>query len=738
MLFRAQDQAKKDRQRVTYRLAFPHELTEDQVVAWITSVSGTLRRKHHVLSGAPTIALEMWSTSDGFTWRIRMPWQYADYIKNQLMGHVPGISLLPEEDFPRPTWQRVVELGLSHSSRPLHIASTPQMSTTLLRAVQSLMPDEMVVMQWVVTPALPQHKPIYREAHTDLVSMRHLTHGSIASKDEVSERRDKLTEPNMLAVLRIGVIGSTEIRTEHLLDNLRKALASIHGPATKFTATFASRKAVQDKLAQAAGLAHFPAKLSASELAALMAWPVGNPSVPGLPTPLARQLPAPANVPKDAKVGRVLGRSNFSGDERPIVQAHKDALRHLHVVGPTGVGKTTMLANLIKQDIEAGYGVVLIDAKGGESSLFAAALDYIPARRIEDVIVLDVQDTAHPVGFNILNQGDPKMVIDELTELFEMMYDSKSVWTKEVLYHGLRTIAADPRLTFIDLGTLLVPMTSQEVAWRDGLIRSLTDKELRQFWQRFDNQPRSAQDRITQPVMDRIWQLNARPEIKHIIGQSSSSFQMTDIVAEHKILLINLGGLAAETASLAGTLLTQALWRAAKGTPGNNVTFLYMDEFQKFIRLPIDPESMLAEARGFGLGMTLAHQHLNQLPTELRGAILANARSKVVFQTSNDDARQMAREFGTAVTERDFMQLGKFEAIARVATGDGVSAPLTMVTSEPAKPYGKSKAVRYVSRQKYGRPVGDVMREIDSRRQPEPQPARKRPRISGSGPLDMP
>ena len=101
---------------------------------------------------------------------------------------------------------------------------------------------------------------------------------------------------------------------------------------------------------------------------------------------------------------------------------------------------------------------------------------------------------------------------------------------REVLYHALRTLTAHPGLTFVDLAPLLVPMSSQEVEWRERVVRAVTDGEIRNFWQRFENQPRAAQDRITQPVMDRIWQLNARPEVRNIIGQSESSFQMDDVV----------------------------------------------------------------------------------------------------------------------------------------------------------------------------------------------------------------
>ena len=132
--------------------------------------------------------------------------------------------------------------------------------------------------------------------------------------------------------------------------------------------------------------------------------------------------------------------------------------------------------------------------------------------------------------------------------------------------------------------------------------------------------------------------------------------------------------------------------------------------------------------------MVLAHQHLGQLPTDLRQAVLANARTKVIFQTSADDARTMAREFGTSLDEYDFMYLGRFEALARIATGDGVSAPLSLATSEPKRGYGRAKQLVYESRKQYGRQVGDVERQIAQRRTATLAPgARRKPKLDDEG-----
>lgn len=728
-VIKLQEQVRRDRNRKTYVLSFPRDMDVERVTAWVRSISGTMRYGAKGFLGTSTLVFEMYASTYGIKHRLRVPWQHADYIVSQLRALVPGIRLTPEEEWEHHKWTKAVEVGLTHSSRQLHIANPTDLSASLLAAVTALQDKEIMIVQWVITPATPTHPPLHNEAKSHQASIGMFTSGNVASKDEVNDRRAKLKEPNVLAVLRVGAVASTAGRAEHLIYRVRASLATTHGPATRFVKRMVSVKGVQDRLDTGATPMVFPMQLSANELSALLAWPVGNPFVAGLPQSMARHLPASEQVPRE---GRIIGRSNFPGSERLIAVDYAEALKHTHVVGPTGSGKTVLLANMMKQDMKNNYGVILIEAKG---DLFRASLDYVPPGRLSQVVVVDVQDTQRPVGFNILQQGNPRVVIDELTSLFEHMYETKSVWTREVLYHGLRTLAQDPKYTFVDLATLLVPMSKEDTDWCDALTRNLQDKELRNFWQRFENESRPSQDRIVKPVMDRIWQLNARPEIRNIIGQSESSFQMRDVIANNRILLVNLSGIPKETASLTGTLLLNSLWDAIKSIRAPRPTFLYLDEFQDFVRLPVDPEDMLVKARGFGLGMVLAHQHLDQLPRSLEHAVMNNARTKIVFQTNATDANAMAKEFGSTVTPDDFQHLGSYEAMVRVATKTGVSAPLTMTTYHPVRGYDKGNEVVSWSRERYGRPLERVEAEIEARRMPDSvlKANKPKPRISSWG-----
>lgn len=722
LVVKQNDQTQRDKQRRTYRLAFPGELNEAMVTAWIRAISGTLRYGPTRLLGVPTVSFELWATSEGLRHVLKVPWQHADYVVGQLRSLVPGIRVTPEDDRLWRTWTRTVEVGLTHTSRTLRIMSAPDVSASLLASVQALEGPETVLMQWIVTPAPPTHKPILHETMSHQIGWQSLVRGGEANRDEIKDRRDKLDEQNVNAVLRVAAYASTPVRADHLIYRVRASLASTRTASSRFYKRLASHQTLQRRIDATSAPLNFPMQLSASELTALIAWPIGNPFVSGLPQALSRHLPAPAQVPSE---GRIIGRSNFPGNERTVAMAFDDARKHLHVIGPTGVGKSVLLANLMKQDMAAGYGVILIENKG---DLFRAALDYVPKERINDVIVVDANDRLWPVGFNILNQGDPRVAVDELSNLFDYIYDTKSVWTRELMYYGLQTLVERPGTTFPDLATLIMPRTEDEVGWADGMRRT-KDLELRRFWQRFENQRRDAQDRMSQPLMDRIWQLIGRAEIRNIIGQSESSFQMTDVIKDNKILLVNLENIASDTASLAGTLLMNAIWHAVKTTKWDRPTFLYLDEFQDFVRLPVNPEDMLAKARSFGLGMTLAHQHLGQLPEELKQAVLSNARSKVVFQTTNKDAGIMSREFGNSVADQDFMTLGKYEAIARIATGEGISSPLTLTTNAPSKSTIDGRYVAQVSRDRYGRRIEDVYTEMENRYKRPEKVSKRRPDI---------
>jgi hypothetical protein len=699
-------------------------------------LSGLLPGAFGRLWGAPAVVLELRATAEhGFRYRLRVPRAQVDYVVGQLRVAVPGIRVSPEEGTATaPEWTRVVELGMRKMQRTLRVDPIPLVGS-LLASLQgfSLRGRELMALQWIIRPAVPERPP---EQATSARQMRlgpHLALSpTVPARDAVADRRQKLSSANFLAAFRIGVRAGSDERAGQLLSGVRAALRSTGTSSNSLYVRVRPQGRVRRTLDEAKAPFLFPIQLTAEELTGLLAWPIGAPHIAGLPQSRSRHLPPSGAIPRR---GLVVASANFPGAERPLAVSTPDTCKHLHIVGPIGVGKTVLAGNLVRQAIEDGAGVIVMERKG---DLFRMALDAVPEQRLDDVIVMDMGDT-HPVGFNLLAEANPRIAVEELCQLFEYLYPDmrRGIWARAALHRGLSALIARPGMTFIDLVPLLSPNARSDIEqqWRDELIAEIKDPELIRFWRRFDDLSPAQQENYAAPILDRVWQLNERPEIRNVIGQSESSFSMRGVIQSRNVLLVNLAGLGVETGRLAGTLLLNAIWSAVRAGAGDlaRPTYLFLDEFQDFLNLPVDAESLLVQARGFGLSLVLAHQHLDQLPEHIRSAVLANARSKVVFQTTFDDARVFAREFGRMVSDEDFMSLGAYEVLCRLATGDGVSTPVSGVTLPPAEPFGLAEQARARSRERYGRAGVDIAADIAKRRTPRSAPPpRKQPKLGGT------
>ncbi len=201
-------------------------------------------------------------------------------------------------------------------------------------------------------------------------------------------------------------------------------------------------------------------------------------------------------------------------------------------------------------------------------------------------------------------------------------------------------------------------------------------------------------------MLARVWQLNERPDIRCIIGQSNSSFSMQAVIRERKILLVNLAGLGVENGRLTGSLLLNAVWGAVRAHAADprQPTLLVLDEFQDFLNLPVDPETMLVRSRSYGLGMVLAHQHLEQLPSGLRGVCWPTPAARWSFNPQPTMLGSGARSFGRTVNDEDFMNLGQFEVLCRLVAGEGVSLLVSAATLPPYESTSRTAEALQASR----------------------------------------
>lgn len=730
---RFKSQIIRDQSRETYLVTFPSDLSADRVLAWLRSVSGTLPKRFKSRLSAETMVFETWATSRGISHRIQIPKAAAEYIASQLRTHGRGITVTKADGQPAVEWTAGIELGMSNPTRQLRIISHADLAASLLGSLQALQGDETVLIQWVVSPAPFERLPSRdMGARTSDFRVRDalLLGPSLAASDELTDRRQKLEEQNLLAIGRVMAYADKPTRANELVLRVESALSAANSASNYLKRIKGPIDKMKARANEAMTPLLFPAQVNLKELAAVIAWPIGQPFVAGLPQGATRHLFATENIPTE---GRVLGDSNYPGHERPIALDYESAAQHMYVGGATGSGKTSLMANCFAQDINAGYGAIVIDASNSESheSMYYRALSLIPEHRLDDVILMNVaDDVTRPIGFNILEQGNPRVVADQVKDLFAHLYqDTAGVWTRQLLFHGIYTLATRPGMTFVDLMPLLERNTPEDAAWAEELIRSIKDKELRGFWQRWENFSKSERDRYTQPLLNRIWQLVSRPEARDIIGQSQSSFQVADVLTSNKILLVSLNSLPPDTASILGTLMLNAIWTAAQRLTPERANFLYLDEFQVMTRMPTGFDDMLSRARKHKLGVVMGTQYLEDVPAELKNAIINNARTRVVFRSSSREARIWQPEFGRHLDAEDFQRLDPYEAVAQVATPSGYSSPVTLRSRRPASPTGLAARARELSRERYGRPIEQVEQEMNERRIATGITSRRRPII---------
>lgn len=364
----------------------------------------------------------------------------------------------------------------------------------------------------------------------------------------------------------------------------------------------------------------------------------------------------------------VLGVREHWGGEHLFALPHSDRRQHLYTVGKSGTGKTTLLHNLIMQDIMAGHGVGVIDPHG---DLAADLLDYIPRSRTEDVVYFNPTDLASPVGFNLLGRSVPDerhLVTSGVVSVFKMMWaDSWGVRMEYILY---ATVAA--LLDCENVSLLGVQRMLSDGRYRAWVVNQVRDPIVRSFWvNEFERYNRSFLQEAVAPIQNKVGQLLMSPHLRNILGQVRSRFDPRFIMDKGRIFIADLpkGKLGADKVNLLGGLLvTQfqiaAMSRVQIPERERRDFFLYVDEFQSFASDSFI--SILSEARKYRLCLTLAHQYLGQLRREIRDAVLGNVGSVVAFRVGEHDADLLAREFGGVYPARQFVELRNHEVCARL------------------------------------------------------------------------
>ena len=463
--------------------------------------------------------------------------------------------------------------------------------------------------------------------------------------------------------------------------------------------------------------------LNLKELTTMFHFPVTSVSSPELKEAKSGVAPAPAGIASD---GVILGKNIYHGKETMIRMGREDRVRHFYVIGQTGTGKTSILKNMIVQDIRNGDGVCFIDPHGSDVQ---DILSQIPPERADDVIYFDPAYTARPMGLNMLEYDErypeqKTFVINEMMNIFNQLFDMKvggGAMFEQYFRNAAGLVMEDP-----SSGSTLLEITRvlQDKGFRDMKLEKCKNPIIAQFW---ESAEKTTGDQglanFVPYISSKFDNFISNDIMRPIVLQQKSVLNFRKIMDEKKILLVNLskGRLGDINANLIGLILVGKISMAAlsrvdmfgSGQKPNDF-YLYIDEFQNVTTPSI--ATILSEARKYRLGLNLAHQYIAQLSEDIKKAVFGNVGSLAAFRVGPEDAEYLESKFAPTFTKQDISKLDNRNAYINLLVNGQPTKPFnieTLTTGKGDAAYAeKLKELSYL---KYGIPREEVESEIMDR-----------------------
>lgn len=478
------------------------------------------------------------------------------------------------------------------------------------------------------------------------------------------------------------------------------------------------------------------ALLSSEEVTSLFHFPLATTYAPKIKYLKSKPAEPPANLPQE---GISVGKNIFRGIETSIRMTQDDRRRHLYVIGQTGTGKSTLMKAMLRQDIESGKGLCLIDPHG-EFAEFA--LSVVPKERADDVIYFDPGDVERPMALNMLeiNPQFPEqksMVIDELFVIFDTLYDLKLTggpmfekYFKNSAYLLLDNFEYAYKNKLPNYESYIPVLADiSRVLTNDKFRADLLSREdnplVSEFW-KLEAEKASGDQGLANMapyISSKITSFIYNEYLRPIINQRKSAFNIREAMDSGKILIINLskGKIGDLNANLLGMiivnkLLMAALSRIDQSENDRKDFYLYIDEFQNFTTKSI--AIILSEARKYKLNLIIAHQFIKQLKDEIRDSVFGNVGSIVSFRIGPDDAEFMKNKFEPVFAPQDLMNIDNLNAYINMLINGRTTRPFN-IKLETELVFGagskeRAATLMQISKLKYGRPRRIVEEEIKS------------------------
>jgi CxxC-x17-CxxC domain-containing protein len=413
----------------------------------------------------------------------------------------------------------------------------------------------------------------------------------------------------------------------------------------------------------------------------------------------------------------IFATTTFRNQAKRFGIKNDDRRRHMYLIGKTGMGKSTVLENMIVADMRAGKGVAVVDPHG---DLAEKIMDYVPNNRVNDVIYFNPADIEYPIAFNVVEQVEPHLrhlVASGLIGVFQKLWaDSWGPRLEYILRNSILAILDFPGSTLLGVVRVL-----SDKPYRKKVVANIKDPVVKAFWEReFAQYADKFASEAVSPIQNKVGQFLSSSLMRNIVGQIKSSMNLREVMDEGKILVMNLskGRIGEDNSALLGAMMITKIQLAAMSrvdTPEQQRKdfYLYIDEFQNFSTESF--ANILSEARKYRLNLILAHQYIEQLEDSVKAAVFGNVGTLINFRVGATDAEDLAKEFAPVFDEEDLVNLPKYEMYLKLMIDGIASAPFSAKGLPPLredeKTHNLEKVIQY-SREKYANNRTEVEEKI--------------------------
>ncbi|RJQ38797.1 DUF87 domain-containing protein [Candidatus Microgenomates bacterium] len=682
------------------------EETPEAMVQFLTSLTGLKTRFFFFWRRGVPISLEIAVINQSIRFFISVPQRYQAFIESQLISQYPKALIVKSKDYvpvilnsfqdlqemPKLRHNALALGQLKLSSGFLYPLKTfkdfkeVDPLSSLLGVLSKAKPNEQVCIQFLLVPT---NSSWQSKGQSVVLDKPKDSAGVTITNPYTKVIAEKISYSGFKTAIRIAVNSESKDQSKQFLYEIANSFASFNNPSgnsffmrrpllwqkTRFINALSKRSKYFMPMRQILNvmeigtLFHFPTdKLSKIHN---ISWHKTILSEPPEALPVAEGL-----NDGDKQEINFFAKAEYKNKMTNFGIKQKDRRKHVYVIGKTGTGKSTLIANMAISDMRNKKGFCVIDPHGDLSEII---LDYVPSFRVNDVVYLDPSDANFAFALNPLEVQNPyqkELVVSGIVAIFHKLY--AHTWGPRLEY-----ILRNALLSVIDLPDatmLMIPEILTNNAFRAKAIEKLNDNVLKSYWlNEFEQMPARLKSEALSPILNKVGQFISSHTIRNIIKNPKSSIDLQKIMDEGKILLLNLsqGRLGEDNAALLGAMIITKLQLAAMNRVNQQEEerkdfYLYVDEFQNFATTSFI--KILSEARKYRLNLILANQYIAQIPEDVRAAIFGNAGTMLSFLIGAQDTSYMAKEFGERFKEEDLLALGNYQAIIKLAI-EGVTQP---------------------------------------------------------------